>query len=99
MLERLEEQADRSPAPELPAGDALALDLGVNGQEGSTPTASEYAETIHADMSTDQITKFIAISRDFDNTDPDLPDHSGTVNTKSFVLSLFKSTIGWHRNG
>ncbi|WP_336365304.1 hypothetical protein [Halalkalicoccus salilacus] len=38
-----------------------------------------------ATISTYQIAQFIAINRDFDDTEPDHPDMSGTVDTEPYL--------------
>lgn len=82
-LERLEKQHDRDGKP--PDGDpSTSNPRGVSGED-TTPSASDHAAAILSDMSTLQLAKFVAISRNFDDTDSDPPDHSLMVSTDPII--------------
>lgn len=80
MLERLEGNADLSPDQEPPDGGPSTSNPGDMSGEDTTPSALEHAESIISNMSVEQLAKFAAIERDFDDTDPEpessTPDYS-----------------------
>lgn len=84
MLERLEKRADRDG--KSTKGDTSPRDPGGMSVGSVTPSASDHAAAILSDLSTTQLAKFIAIERDFDDTQSDPPDHSGSaLNTKPII--------------
>lgn len=85
IIERLEKQRNRDGKPP-DGGPSTSNPWGMSGEDThTTPSASDHAASILSDMSTLQLAKFVAISRDFDDTDSDPPDHSSMVSTDPII--------------
>lgn len=84
-LDRLEERFGPVDGSKPPEGDTSASNPRGDGREDNTPSVSDHTEAIIADLSVEQLAKFSAIMRDFDDTEPEPPEHLGTANTEPFA--------------
>ena len=86
-LNRLEREIARREDVDPSEGGTSERNPGNMTGENIPLSAEEHAEAILSNMSTLQVARFIAIARDFDDTEPEPPDMpgAGDVNMKPFI--------------